>query len=53
MILQHVWGTAYEEDVQSLRVHIAHIRKKIEVDPARPRSLLSEIGVGYRFVLPA
>ena len=53
MILQHVWGTPYEEDVQSLRVHIAHIRKKIEPDPARPRSLLSEIGVGYRFVLPA
>jgi two-component system KDP operon response regulator KdpE len=53
MILQHVWGPAYEEDVQSLRVHVAHLRKKIEPDPARPRYLRTEIGVGYRFVLPA
>lgn len=52
MILQHVWGPAYEEDVQSLRVHVAHLRRKIEPDPARPRYLLTEIGVGYRFVLP-
>lgn len=52
MILQQVWGPAYEEDVQSLRVHVAHLRKKIEPDPARPKYLQTEIGVGYRFVLP-
>ncbi len=51
MILQHVWGPAYEEDVQSLRVHLAHLRRKIEPDPARPRTILTEIGVGYRFVM--
>lgn len=52
MILQHVWGTAYEEDVQSLRVHVAHLRQKIEPNPARPRLLVTEVGVGYRFVVP-
>jgi two-component system KDP operon response regulator KdpE len=52
MILQHVWGPAYEEDVQALRVHIAHLRRKIEPDPARPRFLCTEIGIGYRFILP-
>lgn len=51
MILQHVWGPAYEEDVASLRVHVAHLRRKIEPDPARPRYLRTEIGVGYRFLL--
>ncbi len=52
MILQHVWGPAYEEDVASLRVHVAHLRRKIETDPGRPRLILTELGVGYRFVLP-
>jgi two-component system, OmpR family, KDP operon response regulator KdpE len=52
MILQHVWGPAYEEDVASLRVHVAHIRRKIERDPARPGLILTELGVGYRFVIP-
>jgi two-component system, OmpR family, KDP operon response regulator KdpE len=52
MILQHVWGPAYEEDVASLRVHVAHLRRKIESNPARPRFILTELGVGYRFVIP-
>jgi len=52
MLLQHLRGAAHEEDVQSLRVHVARIRKKIELDPARPRFLVTEIGVGYRFVNP-
>jgi two-component system, OmpR family, KDP operon response regulator KdpE len=51
-ILQNVWGPLYEEDVAALRVHIAHLRRKIEADPARPRIILTELGVGYRFVLP-
>jgi two-component system KDP operon response regulator KdpE len=52
MILQHVWGDAYDEDVAALRVHIAHLRRKIETDPSRPRLLLTELGVGYRCVIP-
>jgi two-component system KDP operon response regulator KdpE len=52
MILQNVWGPLYEEDVATLRVHVAHLRRKIEIDPARPRFILTELGVGYRFVLP-
>jgi two-component system KDP operon response regulator KdpE len=52
MILQHVWGPRYEEDVASLRVHVAHLRRKIESDPGRPRLILTELGVGYRFVIP-
>jgi two-component system KDP operon response regulator KdpE len=52
MILQHVWGPAYEEDLASLRVHVAHLRRKIESDPGRPRLILTELGVGYRFVIP-
>jgi two-component system KDP operon response regulator KdpE len=52
MILQHVWGPLYEEDVAALRVHVAHLRRKIEIDSARPRFILTELGVGYRFVLP-
>lgn len=52
MILGYVWGTEYEEDAASLRVHITHLRRKIEVDPARPRLILTEIGAGYRFVIP-
>lgn len=52
MILQYVWGPAYEEDIASLRVHIAHLRRKIEPDPSCPRLILTEPGVGYRCVIP-
>jgi two-component system KDP operon response regulator KdpE len=52
MILQQVWGPEYEYDVQTLRVHVANLRKKIEPDPARPRYVVTEMGVGYRFLLP-
>ena len=47
---QHVWGCVYEADVHALHVHITNLRKKIETDPARPQSLRTELGVGYRFV---
>jgi two-component system KDP operon response regulator KdpE len=52
MILQAVWRTAYEEDVQTLRFHVAQLRKKIELDVTRPRYIITEIGIGYRFVMP-
>jgi two-component system KDP operon response regulator KdpE len=47
-LLRDVWGPAYERETHYLRVHVAHIRAKIEADPAQPRHLLTEPGVGYR-----
>jgi two-component system KDP operon response regulator KdpE len=51
-LLHEVWGPAYGEETHYLRVHIAHIRRKLERDPARPRYLITEPGVGYRLVEP-
>jgi two-component system KDP operon response regulator KdpE len=51
-LLQEVWGPAYGEETHYLRVHVAHIRAKLEVDPSRPRYLITEPGVGYRLVDP-
>jgi len=47
-LLRDVWGPAYETETHYLRVHVAHIRGKIEPDPARPRYVVTEPGVGYR-----
>ena len=52
IILETVWGPHHGEYSQTLRVHIGHIRKKIEGDPSRPRYVLTEPGVGYRFSIP-
>lgn len=49
MILEKVWGPEYAEDAQTLRVHISHLRKKIEPKPSSPRYVLTETGVGFRF----
>jgi two-component system KDP operon response regulator KdpE len=49
MILQHVWGPEYGDEVQYLRVFVSQLRRKIERDPHVPRLLLTEVGVGYRF----
>jgi two-component system, OmpR family, KDP operon response regulator KdpE len=48
-ILKEVWGMGYIEQTQYLRVFVAQLRKKIEDDPARPRWLITESGIGYRF----
>lgn len=48
-LLSHVWGSEYSEDTQLLRVHIGHLRAKIETDPSRPTLIITEPGVGYRF----
>lgn len=48
-ILKEVWGTYMESDVQSLRVFMANIRRKLEKNPANPRYILTEVGIGYRF----
>jgi len=52
-LLQDVWGPSQVENNPSLRVFMAHLRQKIEEDPSQPRYLLTEVGVGYRFVLGA
>jgi len=49
-ILKQVWGPAYTNQSQYLRVYIAQLRKKIENDPNRPNHIITETGVGYRFV---
>lgn len=51
MILQEVWGSAYETETQYLRVYAGQLRKKLGDDPLAPR-LLTEPGVGYRLVDP-
>jgi two-component system KDP operon response regulator KdpE len=51
-ILKEVWGPGHLEHVHYVRVHMAELRKKVEVDPARPRWLVTEAGVGYRLREP-
>ena len=48
-LLCEVWGPSHVEQSQYLRVYMAHLRRKLEDDPARPRYLLTETGIGYRF----
>ena len=48
-LLAHVWGAEYTEETQLLRVHVGHLRQKIEENPARPRLVITEPGIGYRF----
>jgi two-component system KDP operon response regulator KdpE len=47
-LLREVWGPGYEEETHYLRVHVAHIRAKIEREPSRPVHLITEPGIGYR-----
>jgi two-component system KDP operon response regulator KdpE len=47
-LVHAVWGTSYEADAHLLRVNISNLRRKIEVDPARPQHIVTEPGVGYR-----
>lgn len=49
MLLREVWGIGYENDPHLVRVNISNLRHKIEKDPAQPRFILTESGVGYRF----
>lgn len=51
-LLSDVWGAAHRDDVQYLRVFIRKLRRRIEADPAQPRYLLTELGVGYRLRAP-
>jgi two-component system KDP operon response regulator KdpE len=48
-LLHEVWGPAYDRETNYLRVYIGTLRKKLEADPAHPRHLITEPGMGYRF----
>jgi two-component system KDP operon response regulator KdpE len=49
-LLKQIWGPVYSEQSQYLRVYVAQLRKKIETDPNKPLHLITEPGVGYRFL---
>lgn len=50
-LLNQVWGPNAVEHSHYLRIYMGHLRQKLEIDPARPRHLLTETGIGYRFML--
>jgi two-component system KDP operon response regulator KdpE len=47
-LLERVWGPAYVKETQYLRVYLGQLRRKLEADPAAPRHLITEAGLGYR-----
>ncbi len=49
-LLKAVWGPGHAEDTHYVRVHMANLRKKVEADASMPRHLVTEAGIGYRFV---
>ncbi|MGQ0547327.1 MAG: winged helix-turn-helix domain-containing protein, partial [Betaproteobacteria bacterium] len=51
-LLGEIWGAVHRDDIQYLRVFVRKLRGRIEADPARPRYLLTELGVGYRLRTP-
>ncbi|MDM5177280.1 two-component system response regulator KdpE [Massilia sp. DJPM01] len=51
-LLREVWGPSHGEDGHYLRIYMGHLRHKLEDDPAQPRCLLTETGVGYRLFMP-
>jgi two-component system KDP operon response regulator KdpE len=48
-LLTEVWGPAYADESGYLRFHFGQLRRKLEADPARPKHLITEPGIGYRF----
>jgi two-component system KDP operon response regulator KdpE len=48
-LLKEVWGPGYATETHYLRVYLAQLRRKLEADPSRPKHLLTEAGMGYRF----
>ena len=52
ILLKEVWGSPHLHDTHYLRIFVRKLRQKIEDDPTQPRILLTELGVGYRLVVP-
>jgi two-component system KDP operon response regulator KdpE len=52
-LLQEVWGPAYETETNYLRVYMAQLRRKLEAQPSQPKHLITEPGMGYRFIRDA
>ena len=50
VLLSKVWGPEYRDEVQYLRLYVNYLRQKIEIEPSQPQYILTERGVGYRFV---
>ena len=50
-LLREIWGPSFVESNHYVRIYVAHLRQKLEADPAQPRHILTETGVGYRFQL--
>jgi two-component system KDP operon response regulator KdpE len=50
-ILEQIWGSAFSEETQYSRVYVAQLRKKIENDPSHPSFIITESGIGYRFII--
>lgn len=50
-LLKNIWGAGFSESNHYLRVYVGHLRQKLEADPAQPKHLLTETGIGYRFHL--
>lgn len=48
-LLHEIWGPKYAEETNYLRVYVAQLRRKVEIDPSHPRHLITEPGLGYRF----
>ena len=49
-LLRAVWGPSHSEDTHYVRIYMGHLRAKLESDPSQPKHLITELGVGYRFV---
>lgn len=50
-LLQEIWGAEHIQDQHYLRIYLGQLRRKLEINPARPRYLLTELGIGYRLAL--
>ena len=50
-LLKEVWGPGHAEESHYLRIFVRQLRHKLEGNPAQPRHILTEVGVGYRFVV--
>jgi two-component system KDP operon response regulator KdpE len=48
-ILENVWGWEYQDEASHVRIYMWHLRQKLEADPKKPKYLLTEYGLGYRF----